>query len=292
VHGCEMNHWFDDDHLRVWEFPQAGAEYVIGADVSEGLGGDSDSSVGSVIKINRHGGADYQVAIFKSNSVDTISFAYVLNWLGIWYNEAMMSIECNKYDTTASYVRFQLNYPNLYRWKHLDSLNALSNKLGWWTNASSRPRLWQTYKRWMQSKLLYVRDRITAEEMKNFVKDDWDDRGAGAGEGSHDDCVFATMIALYTGHEADYSDALGYIPLRPEMTMDTAEWIMSCLACGEKWPANTPADFTRCPKCNNYRITGNRRVVPSDNAPQKPDYDLWESLGDTESTGVKDYSLL
>jgi intein/homing endonuclease len=291
VKGCDTNHWYDDDQLHVWELPQAGAEYVVGADVAEGLGGEADYSTGSVVKINRKGGADYQVAIYRSNTIDTISFAYVLNWLGLWYNEAMMSIECNKYDTTASYVRFQLNYPNLYRWKHLDSLNALSNKLNWYTQANSRPRLWQTYKRWMQSRLLYIRDRVTATEMGAFVKDDWDDRGASGSEGSHDDALFATMIALYTGHESDYSDALGYIPLRPELTMDTAEWLMSCKACGDTWPANSPADFTRCPKCNNYQIFGNRRIPPSSNLPQKPDYDLWEGLDDTP-TAERAYELL
>ena len=205
LESCNADHSYGDAHgekpLRIWGEPEEGGVYVIGADVAEGLGGDADNSVGCVLKISTNGGVDEQVAVWRSNTTDPIAFAHVLNYLGRWYNDAMMSIEVNRYDTTMSTIRFQLQYPNLYRWKHLDSLQILSNKLGWFTQSNSKPRLYQTFHRALLQKILIIRSENLCEEMKTFIKDDYQERAAGSERGSYDDECFpsGTLIQTNTG---------------------------------------------------------------------------------------------
>ena len=273
---CTVDHEWDEAPLKIWEWPRVGAEYCVGADVSEGLGGRSNYSVGVATRISTTGGGDYQVATWRANTIDPIGFAYKLNFLGLYYNTALMSVECNRYDICLGTMRFQLGYPNCYRWKHLDSMNIMSNKLGWWTNLSSRPRLWQTFKRWLQQELFYVRSHNLAEEMKNFVKDDDDSYSAGGDQDETDDELLACMIALYTAHEGDWNDALGMIAPKSELTREEAAYHLHCANCGNLYWQNSieetsvdPTQFTptlgvnkevtasggmRCPACGGRRI--------------------------------------
>lgn len=264
IDGCDQDHSFGDTNgetpLHVWREPEKDAEYCIGADVSEGLGGEFDYSVGVVLKVNRRGGPDEVVAVYRSNLIDPVEFALVLNFLGRQYNEAMMAIEVNRYDTCMSWIRFQLQYPNLYRWKHMDSINPLSNKLGWLTNVSSKPRLYQTMKRWLQYKLLLVYSKNFAAEMKTFTKDE-DERGATAESGSYDDEIMATQIALYCAHEGDWDDSLGGMSIKRELSMESAPWHMSCSACQLLWPAYNNTE-KNCPRCGCMVITGKANRDP------------------------------
>ncbi len=257
---CEANHEYDDMPLEIYEWPTKGATYCCGADVSEGLGGRNAYSVGSMIRYSLTGGADYQAAVWRSNTTDPITFAQHLYHLGTFYNEAMMSIEANRFDICLGHLRMQFQYANIYRWKHLDSMNVLSLKLGWWTNLSSRPRLWQTFKKWLQSQLFYVRSRNLVEEMKNFVKDSDDATMAGGDNDEPDDELMATMIALYTAHEADWNDNLGGIPVSNDLNETNAKLGVHCLRCGHQWWADSlqdekdPDKFKACPKCNAMTI--------------------------------------
>ena len=122
VEGCTVNHEFDDMPLMIWEYPESGASYVIGVDVASGDGGEGDYSVAFINKVSNGYGPDEHVGTMRSNEIDPISFAFPLAHLGTWYNEAVLAIECNKYDTCFSWVRNQLQYTNLYRWKHIGTV--------------------------------------------------------------------------------------------------------------------------------------------------------------------------
>ena len=273
-----------------------------------GLGGKSNFSVGVVTRVSLTGGGDYQVATWRANTIDPIGLAYKLNHLGLYYNTALMSVECNRYDICLGTMRFQLGYPNCYRWKHLDSMNIMSNKLGWWTNLSSRPRLWQTFKRWLQQELYFVRSRNLAEEMKNFVKDDEDDYSAGGDKEEKDDELMAAMISLYTAHESDWNDSLGMITAKQELTKEAAKYHLHCANCGNLWWQNTIEEATidpthfkpeldankrvaesgglKCPSCNNRRIeiTRNRdgATIPTDadEAYKEASAEFWSPEGE------------
>lgn len=243
---CELDHTHDETPLRVWEWPLAGYEYAIGADIAEGLAGRAAYSVGSCIRLGGNGG-DYQVAVWRSNNISPIFFAAKLNHLGRLYNEALMSPECNKYDIVIGYLRLQHNYGNLYRWKHMDSINMMTQKLGWYTTISSRPRLWQTFKVWLAQERFFVRSYNLAEEMKNFVKEYEEDYIASGDRDAFDDELMATMIGLYCAHESDYNDNLGLIAPRSDLSLENALYKLTCLNCSAVWPTNHILDLAVAP---------------------------------------------
>lgn len=257
--GCDQDHEHGDENgetpFHVWKEPEKDAEYCIGADVAEGLGAGYDYSVGFVLKVNKTGGADEQVATFRSNMIDPVAFAQVLNFIGRAYNEALMAIEVNRYDTCMTWIRFQLQYPNLYRWKHLDSLNPLSNKLGWLTQANTKPRLYQTLKRWLQFKLIVLYSRNLASELKTYTKEDYEERGAGAESGSFDDEATACMISLYCAHEGDWDDSMGQVAVTRPLTMEDSPVHMFCKSCELKWAARN-FDEKQCSRCQSRVIEG------------------------------------
>lgn len=282
---CPLDHTYDENPLQIWEFPQPNAEYCVGADVAEGGGGKADYSVGAVTKYNTPMGCpNSQVAVWTSNRIDPIAFAGKLNWLGLWYNSALMAVEVNKFDICLGTLRINLNYPNLYRWKHIDSVNILSNKWGWETNLKSRPRLWQTMKSWLRQELFVPRSSAFAEQMKNFVKDDVYDSTAGADGEEHDDILMATMISLFCANEGLWNDALGMAVPREELTLENARFCIRCSSCGHEWPENkledkaiNPDEFvpeidsygsitrspgTRCPACGSRNVSISRNTGP------------------------------
>ncbi len=271
LEGCEQDHSFGDDNgetpLLIWREPELNAVYCIGADVAEGLGGEADHSVAFVLKVNKEGGPDEQVATFRSNMIDPVAFAQVLNFIGRWYNEALMSIELNRYDTCGNWVRFQCQYPNLYRWKHLDSINPLSNKLGWLTTAATKPRLYHTLKRWLQYKLILLYSRNLASELKTFTKDDYEERGAGSESGSYDDEAIACMIALYCAHEGDWDEDSGQIGIKRELTLEEAPWRMLCKSCALEWPSHNGID-RNCPRCKSMVLEGRPNRTQLEDAKQ------------------------
>lgn len=256
VDGCVADHRFDEEVMIVWEEPIKGVEYAVGVDISEGIG--QDSSVISVIKKGTPG-PDEQVAIWRSNNVDPATLAFYVNIVGRWYNDALMCIEYNTgFRTTANDVRFKYQYPNLFRWKHLDSANPMSQKLHWYTQYNTKPLLWQTWRKWIKAGLLIVRDPVLLAEMQTFQKDDDDDRMASHERGSHDDSLMASMIALYCSHEME-ADEGGRIPVPMQVEeKEPARWRMWCEVCKTEWGASNPEQEYRCPntECGSIRIKG------------------------------------
>lgn len=268
VPGCAFDHAYDPNHLKVWEEPVENAQYVVGADVSEGLGGDADYSVAWVNRIGGFGGVDTHVATFRCNEIGPIEFGDVLNFLGRWYNEALMSVEVNKYDSCFTQVRQYHMYPNNFRWKHVDATNMQSNKWGWWTTLTTKPRLYQTGSMWLRKRQWVIRDEEFYEEMLTFQKLDPEDRAVGSEAGFHDDVVMAALIALYTSHDLDWDENLQYVPTPNSKGGIVAgdQWAMSCGKCGFRWSATSPDSYKRCPNdkagpggnlaCRSIQITG------------------------------------
>lgn len=78
------NQWFEPKKDRV---------YVIGGDVADGIGGDFSTAL--VFDITKPSVSIDLVASFKSNTISTMEFPYVLAKLGRLYNNAYLAIESN-----------------------------------------------------------------------------------------------------------------------------------------------------------------------------------------------------
>lgn len=260
---CKEDHrWdVDDQPLRIWEFPEEGCRYVVGVDVAEGLGGKADFSVAWVNRIGAGPNPDVHVATYRSNIIDPAHFAAPVNFLGRWYNDALMSIEYNIYQTTADLVRIFYQYPNLFRWKRLDSQNPLSNSWHWLTQMNTKPKLWQNAVRRLRARLWVVQDKVFAHEIKRFQKEDYEDRAASAETHFHDDVVMAAMIASYTSHDLDWDEDLNCIPSQNDAALISAgDYTMDCLRCKFVWSASNPEHLRGCPKCGCIMIHGKQNA--------------------------------
>jgi len=266
---------------------------VIGADVSEGLGGDNNYSVGFVLKTSGINEPDEQVAVYRSNTVDRIGFAEVLVRLGNFYNKAMLAVESNRYDTVASTVQNTLLYPNCYR-PRLGS-GAVSIKLGWDTTEKSKARIFDTMYRWLEYRQITIHSRNFAEEMKTFKRFE-NEKGNGRGTYSaaksfNDDELMAGMIALFVAHAHDYDENLGYVAMKADVTLDNCLWQMRCLSCNERWPAQAPTERNNCPKCNSMHISGSKNPNYVKESTEDPEFDLMQGMG-AEPKEVPDYDML
>lgn len=278
VDGCQMLHYLEDMPLRIYRLPEREVEYTMGGDPAGGEGGRTDNSVASINRVGRFGGMDEQVAVFSSNNTNPIEFAKIMNFLGRMYNDALAAVETNRFDTACSYLGVQLQYPNMYRMVNLaaatpTAASRRSGRMGWNTSVASKPRLYVTMSTWLKERLMVLRDRATVEEMKTFVKED-DSVSTGAAKNFKDDHLMAQMIALHVAHELDWDDMLGTMNPKKALTLEEAPWIMSCMACTNLWPANSPADFRRCPACANMQISGTQNVSATAYLTQSADKEL------------------
>lgn len=185
----------DDGAVRVWEPPVHRRRYVAGADVGEGLEHGDRSVLGIM---------DYETG----EQVATLAgrwrpetFAEKAASLCREYNTALLGVESNNHGhSTLNTLRNRLSYPNLY-WRTVGHPRDMARrtsrlpakKLGWETNALTRPLMLDELEEAMRSRYMTVNDMAFLGECRTFV-----DTGAGkyeASAGDHDDRVIAWAIA-------------------------------------------------------------------------------------------------
>ena len=198
--------------LQIFEHPRARGprRYVVGADVSEGLG--QDRSVAAVHRLGTIEEPEEQVALYVSDLITPSAFAYVLDAIGRVYRdedglEAVLAIECNNHGlSTQDTLQLHLGYSHLYRWEYLDAGDPkarYSTKIGWYTTTRTRPMLLDKLYHALtnldpvthQPELL-AHATILFDELADF-QTDTTLAEAAAGRGAHDDVVIATAIAHY-----------------------------------------------------------------------------------------------
>lgn len=262
---CNLDHSFDDAPLQIWRFPEKGARYSIGVDVSEGLGGAHDNSVIFVNKIGDLTGEDELVALFISNEIDPTDLAWPVLCLGRMYNEALVGIEVNKFNTTAVEV-VKGQYPNCYRGVNNDGAHQVqARRLHWETKEGNKYKLWQMAVKWLKSKCWLIRSDEFLQEMKTFQKQDPSATNAEAMRGFKDDILMAGMIALFIAHEQDWDEETNTAQVRArESSPADNPYTMLCRACGHTWRTDDPSQFTDtssgravgCIKCHSINLTG------------------------------------
>lgn len=184
----------NEPNFLVWEMPQDNTFYVIGVDTASGTGGSY--SVAQVIRV------DYPkstlVASFR-DKIDPVSLAGVVHQIAKMYNEALLSIEVNGGGISTQHLLREKGYYKFFRWRYLDHVSGdlPSKKVGWETNATSKPLMMQHFKYVLERGLVEVPCEATINELVNLIDDE---RGAAcAPPGENDDLVMALAIAVYTG---------------------------------------------------------------------------------------------
>lgn len=172
----------EEDQIKVYEHPVKDGVYVIGADCAEGVGGDS--SVGVVIESV----SNRQVAVLRCDEKPS-DFAKLLvklcNAYAVRGQVPLLAVERNNHGhAVIQELNEHLQYPNLFVDK--------DEKIGWRTDAVSRPIMMNAFIAAVENRRLVVQDSDTLKECLTLVNN----KGKiEADEGKHDDCVIATAIA-------------------------------------------------------------------------------------------------
>ena len=188
--------------LLVWEQPQEGEKYFIGADVALGAeGGDFSSAY--VLKIGKRLEPDEFVAEWHG-WINPSPYGDMLCALAKWYNGCQIAVECNGVGLTTNNRLFrELQYYNLFRWKHYDKIkNFITDWFGWWTNGKTRDQIITNLSEALDDKSVIIRSKWLLDEMLDFSAEE--DSARFEGQGNHDDRVFAAMITLFCAHDSDW----------------------------------------------------------------------------------------
>lgn len=180
---------FGHHEVIVWDQPVAGESYALGADVSEGLE-NGDDSAACVLKAS----SGEQVAEYVGQ-IDDDEFGVLLWLLGRYYNNAYLGVENNVILTPIAILR-NLEYDNLhYEWVWRgEPVEGRKEKIGWNTNALTRPKLITDARRGLKESTLFIRSSIILDQMSVFQRNR---RGRFEHiKGAKDDAVFAWMIAI------------------------------------------------------------------------------------------------
>lgn len=209
-----------DGPLEIWEMPQPGAMYDIGADVALGVEG-GNRSVASVTK-RPHG---EQVALYRGH-IEPGDYATTLYWLGMFYNTAQIGVEINSigYYTNA---KLSERYPNIYLWRHRDeSAPKLSRKTGWETSYKTKKYMValavDLITRYVTSdskeRYRLIKSEQLWKEMWSFMESEDTEGSYRAAPGHDDDCVIAWMISQVLNDDETYGQMVdGDGEKRPEV---------------------------------------------------------------------------
>lgn len=179
----------EDGELRVWDDPQPGRRYVIGADVAEGLA-RGDFSCADVLRVPD--GA--QVAQWHGH-IDPDRYADVLAWLGKHYNAALIGVERNNHGLTTLTGLRNGGYAHLYAQQDLEhrAEGKESRRVGWLTTAKSKTKIIDQLAAEVRDGESGIVCRETVREMATFVVHE--DGHQGAKAGCYDDRVMSRAIA-------------------------------------------------------------------------------------------------
>lgn len=174
--------------LLVWADPVMGDQYIVGADVAEGIGKDADAAD----VMSRATGET--VATFWSDSIKPGDFGAALAAIGKQYTTssgpALLAVERNNHGHAVITALETLQYPQLY--KHTD------DRIGWVTNGATRPVMFDSLARAYEERSTWTPDSAGVSEAKTLIKDtDGQPRARNKedDDGAKDDRFVARAIA-------------------------------------------------------------------------------------------------
>ena len=176
--------------LKVWEMPRDDSSYLIGADVSLGVGQSQ-----SVIEVFAHPGYR-QVAEWASQYVDARAFAHIIQVIGQFYNNAVAAVEINNAGVLTN-AELETNYGNCYYWKYFNRTKAPMNKLTGWNTTHEIKVLMVTHVISLMTNeppRLMIRSAALLDQMKSFL--DYGGDIYRHAPNARDDLVMAMMIAV------------------------------------------------------------------------------------------------
>jgi len=191
-----MSSWEDhrEGNLSIWESPGFDEKFIIGADVSLGVGQDYSAAI--VLNKDRQ-----VVAVYRDNHVDPAVFGRDLFYLGRYFNNALLAVESNSMGVSTLQKLKEMKYVNLYYQTQIANLTDEDGvRLGFRTTSASKPAIISNLKNWIDNDELAIWSTDVVNELRDYVSDD---KGkTNASKESTDDTVMSLAIAaeVYRTH--------------------------------------------------------------------------------------------
>lgn len=168
----------DRDRVRIFRKKDPGKRYILAVDTSEGGGGDPSGALMYDRATGEH------VATIDGQ-YQPYELAAASAKLGHEYNVAQVVVERNNHGhAVLQALEREQKYPQLYRHEDL--------KLGWLTNAVTRPQMLDEFEDAHRKGLWTSGDRAVLSQCRTFIITDTG--RAEAARGEHDDLVMAASI--------------------------------------------------------------------------------------------------
>lgn len=227
--------------LSVWEKPSRYGQYIIGADVSEGMT-KADYSAADVLELSSQGGAIVfkQVAQFHG-WINSHDYAIELYKLGAWYNNALLVVESNGPGVETLRFLKDMGCPFIFR--ELSDVSQaqfmLDATFGVDVNVRTKGTILSVLqglirRRKTGEKAITVHSKLSVDELEAYVQTP---SASGmtfrmGGEGTtHDDCVMSLALGTFVGtaypvynHERA-RQVMEYTGSRDRDTVDFWAWI-------------------------------------------------------------------
>lgn len=188
-------------YVTVYELPQVGKRYVIGADTSEGLA-TGDRSAATVWEAK-----SWRLVAKWHGHMDPDLFADEIANLGYFYNAALLAPEVNNHGFTTMNKLKNLNYPLIFQMERYDEIaDKMGRALGFRTDRKTKPLIINHMASCIREQLIEVKDKELISECITYIREE--DGGTNAQEGCYDDLVMASAIALFvlSNYISDYFD--------------------------------------------------------------------------------------
>ena len=175
-----------EGNLYIYDYPQWDSPYVIGADVSLGVGQDYSAA----IVMNTR----YEiVAHYRNNRIDPSQWGELLFYLGRYYNNAFLAVESNSMGIATLQKLDSMEYVNLYRQtKIANVLNEEGERLGFRTTSATKPAIIGNLKNLIENEEIMIPSPQVIQELKDYIATDTGKTEAAPG--CYDDSVISLAI--------------------------------------------------------------------------------------------------
>lgn len=189
------------NRLWVWELPDDNeqVEYYGSGDISSGDGQDFTDF--PIYRIGYGTEPTVQVAEWHG-LINPSHAARICAALGYWYHGCELAIEYAQAGvTTGDELRWVLDYPNIYRWKHMDKVSGTSTQhIHWLTNMRTREDMINRMGEALLDNMIIIRNRHTIGEMRDFGRFEGEIKAAGID--NNDDAAIANCINICALHQS------------------------------------------------------------------------------------------
>ena len=175
-----------EGNLYIYDYPDWDTNYVIGADVSLGVGQDYSAAV---VMNNKY----EIVAHYRNNRIDPSMWGELLFYLGRYYNNAFLAVESNSMGIATLQKLDSMGYVNLYRQTKVANVsNEEGERLGFRTTSATKPAIIGNLKNLIENEDIMIPSPQVIQELKDYISTDTGKTEAAPG--CYDDSVIALSI--------------------------------------------------------------------------------------------------